>query len=104
MPIEVTFAEVQEHLAAFLDKAVEDKEVIIVRRDNAGDAAIIAASELWSLMETVHLFSSPRNAQRLLSALDRALKGEGQQISLEQLRQEVGLDEEVNGDVSKWIK
>jgi antitoxin YefM len=87
MPIEITFAEAKEHLAAFLDKAVEDKEVIIVCRDNAGDAAIIAADELRSLMETVHLFSSPRNAQRLLAALDRALKGEGQDISIVQLRQ-----------------
>jgi len=93
MPIVITFAEAQEHLASFLDKAIEDKEVIIVRRDNAGDAAIIAADELRSLMETVHLLSSPRNAQRLLSALDRALKGEGQQMSLVQLKQAVGFDE-----------
>lgn len=93
MPIEITFAEAQEHLAFFLDKVVEDKEVIIVRRGKSGDAAIIAADELWSLMETVHLFSSPRNAQRLLSALDRALKGEGQEMSLVQLRQTMGLDD-----------
>ncbi len=98
MPIVITFAEAQEHLASFLDKAVEGKEVIIVRRDNAGDAAIIAADEFRSLMETVHLLSSPRNAQRLLSALDRALKGKGKEMSLVQLRQAVGFDE-IEADV-----
>ncbi len=94
MSIEITFAEAQEHLAIYLDKAIDDKEVIIVRRRNAGAAAIISADELSSLMETVHLLNSPRNAQRLLAALDRALRGEGREMTLEQLRQEVGLVED----------
>ena len=86
MPTEVTFAEAQEQLAAFLDKAVADKEIIIVR-PNKGDAAIISADELSSLMETVPLLSSPRNAQLLLAAGDRALKGEGQKMSLTEIKQ-----------------
>lgn len=34
--------------------------------------ALIAAEELEGLLETAHLLRSPRNAARLLSALERA--------------------------------
>jgi antitoxin YefM len=34
--------------------------------------ALVAADELEGLLETAHLMRSPRNAARLLSALERA--------------------------------
>jgi antitoxin YefM len=37
---------------------------------------MIAADELQSLMETAHLLRSPKNAERLLTALARARTGE----------------------------
>jgi len=91
MSIVTTYSQAREHLAAFLDKAVDDREVIIVRRRKGGDAAIISADDLASLMETAYLLSSPRNAQRLLAALDRALKGEGRKMTIAELRQEANL-------------
>jgi antitoxin YefM len=53
---------------------------------------MIAASELASLTETAYLLRSPANAERLLSALGRALKKEGDTISPSELKQEVGFD------------
>jgi len=53
--------------------------------------ALIAADELSSLQETAHLLRSPVNAQRLLTALNRALAGEGQALSLSELEQRAGL-------------
>jgi antitoxin YefM len=38
---------------------------------------MIAADELTSLLETVHLLRSPANAERLLSALARARQRNG---------------------------
>ncbi|MGH9662311.1 MAG: prevent-host-death protein, partial [Bryobacteraceae bacterium] len=49
------------------------------------------ASELASVMETAYLLRSPRNAQRLLSALRRARRGRGKPESVEKLRGELGL-------------
>jgi antitoxin YefM len=46
--------------------------VVLVRRRNGGDVALVAADELEGLLETAHLLRSPRNAARLLSALERA--------------------------------
>jgi antitoxin YefM len=53
---------------------------------------MIAASELESLMETAYLLRSPANAERLLSALGRALKNEVQPLTVDDLRREVDLD------------
>jgi antitoxin YefM len=77
-----------------MDTATSTREPVIIRRRNAEDVALIAVAELESLMETAHLLRSPRNAERLLSALIRAREGTQQPQSLEELRREVGLEEE----------
>ena len=53
---------------------------------------MIAASELESLMETAYLLRSPTNAERLLTALGRALKNEVQPLTVQELRREVGIE------------
>ena len=56
--------------------------------------ALVAAAELRSLMETAHLLRSPKNAQRLLTALGRA---RGQSLpteTVEALRREIDLGQE----------
>ncbi len=72
MTIETTYSQAREQLKSLMDRAVEDREVIVVRRRAGGDVAMIAADELESLVETAHLLRSPKNAQRLLAALSRA--------------------------------
>jgi antitoxin YefM len=55
-----------------------------------GKAATMKADpELSSLTETADLLKSPRNAERLLAALERAKAGEGETMTLEQLRREL---------------
>ncbi|WP_236618804.1 type II toxin-antitoxin system Phd/YefM family antitoxin [Acaryochloris sp. CCMEE 5410] len=56
--------------------------------------ALIAADELSSMMETVHLLRSPANATRLFDAIARAEAGEGQHTTLNELTQELGFGEE----------
>jgi len=57
---------------SLMDRVVEDREVVMVRRRHGGDVALVAADELEGLLETAHLLRSPRNAAPLLSALVRA--------------------------------
>lgn len=70
--IETTYSAARGELKALMDRVVEDREVVLVRRRNGGDVAMVAADELEGLLETTHLLRSPRNAQRLLAALGRA--------------------------------
>ena len=91
MPVETTYTSLRERLASFLDQVANDQEVVIVRRRGAKDVALIPAEELTSLMETAHLLRSPRNAQRLLAAIQRANRRRGKPESIDKLRREVGL-------------
>lgn len=92
MPIETTYTRARANFAALWDSVTTDREVVIVQRRGAEPIAMIAADELFSLMETAHLLKSPRNAERLLTALARARQGEVPPRPVGELRKEVGLD------------
>ena len=74
--MEVTYSQARQSLKSLLDLAVQDREIVMVRRRQGGDVALVAADELESLLETAHLLRSPRNAERLLQALHRSQAGE----------------------------
>ena len=93
MTVEISYSQARQRLASLLDEVTNDREVVIIRRRNGEPAALIAADELAGLTETAHLLRSPANASRLLEALARALKGEGQTMTVEEVRSEVGLAE-----------
>jgi len=91
MAIETTYTSLRDKLASVLNTVVDDQETVIVRRRGAGDVALIPAGELASLEETAHLLRSPRNAQRLQTALRRANRQAGKPASVDDLRREIGL-------------
>ena len=93
MPSETTYSHARAHLAALCDEAVSTREPIIIHRRDAEDVALIAATELRGLMETAHLLRSPRNAERLLTALARARSEELLAETTDDLRRELGLGE-----------
>lgn len=92
MTIQTTYTQARDGLAKLLDQVTHNREVVIIQRRGEEEVAMIAASELESLMETAYLLRSPANAERLLSALGRALQNEGELRSLAALRQEAGLE------------
>ena len=94
MTIEFTYTSAREQLATLLDRVTKDREVVIIQRRGSEDVAMISADELASLTETAYLLRSPQNAERILSALGRALKKQGKSQNLDALRREVGLETE----------
>lgn len=90
--IRTSYIDARANLARLCDEAADNREVVIIQRQEGEDVALIAASELASLMETAHLLRSPRNAERLLTALERAKAGEGEPETVDQLRQSLGLE------------
>jgi antitoxin YefM len=94
MTIKTTYSLARANLAKLIDEVSENLETVIIQRRRGDAVAMIAASELASLTETAHLLRSPRNAERLLSALARARKGSGRALSPEQIRRELGLGPE----------
>jgi len=92
MTIETTYSQAREQLKSLMDRAVADREVVVVRRRAGGDVAMIAADELESLVETAHLLRSSKNAQRLLSALARARSNSVEPTPLIDLQKKVGFN------------
>ena len=97
MTLETTYTDARAHLAALLDRAGDDRETVIITRRDHGDVAMVAADELRSLEETAHLMRSPANARRLVEALERSLAGDVTPMSIDELRRQAGLGEELVG-------
>ena len=94
MAIQTTYTKARANFAKLCDEVAENREIVIINRRGNEDVALVAADELSSLIETAHLLRSPKNAQRLLSALKRARARKLKPRSVAQLRREIGLGEE----------
>jgi len=89
---ETSYTHLRQSLASVLDRVANDREIVIIRRKGDKKVAMIPADELSGLLETAYLLRSPKNAQRLLTALRRAMARKGKPEPLEQFRREMGLD------------
>ena len=56
--------------------------------------ALIAESDLTSLVETVYLLRNPANGRRLLDAIAESKSGKIQPQTIEELQQELGIGSE----------
>jgi antitoxin YefM len=92
MTIQTTYTQARAQLASLLDQVTKDREVVIIQRRGSEDVAMITADELSGILETAHLLRSPKNAKRLLTALDQARKGTGSPQTIDDLRKEVGFE------------
>ncbi len=93
MSIQATYTQARANLATLWNEATLNREVVIINRRGAESVALIAVDELEGLMETAHLLRSPKNAERLLQALQRAQKGGGDVQTIAEIKQELHFDE-----------
>ena len=91
MTIEMTYTQARANLARLLNEVTENREIVVIRRPHGRRVAVIDADELTSLLETAYLLRSPRNAERLLAALERSRGDEIAPSTVLSLRAEVGL-------------
>ena len=94
MSIKTTYSQARANLAALCNRVSENREIVYINRRNAEDVALVSASELSSLIETAHLLRSPKNAQRLLTALNRALDNREEPQSIDKLKTELDLKQD----------
>ena len=91
MSIQTTYTQARANLSSLFKEVTENREVVIIRRRNGEDVAVVAADELASLSETAHLLRSPKNARRLLQALARAQENTEKPQSVDALKKGIGL-------------
>jgi antitoxin YefM len=71
------FSKVRANLKAMMDRVVEDRVPLIITRQNGENIVMIAESDWAGMEETIHLLSSPANAERLLAAVRGFERSEG---------------------------
>jgi antitoxin YefM len=76
-----------------LEEVVNTHQVFLIKRREGENVALIAESDLMSLIETVYLFRSSVNAKRLLAAIEESKSGKISSQSIEQLMQELGVEQ-----------
>ncbi|MDJ0796356.1 MAG: type II toxin-antitoxin system Phd/YefM family antitoxin [Calothrix sp. MO_167.B12] len=82
------------NLPQLCKQVVADRDVVIITREEDESVALIPVEELNTLLETAYLLRSPKNAERLLTALQRAKYRNLEPQSINELRQDLGIDEE----------
>jgi antitoxin YefM len=67
----LSYSDTRARLKEVMDRVVEDRAPVVVARKR-GEAVVMVSLADWNAMEeTLHLISSPANAQRLAAAIDQ---------------------------------
>jgi len=65
----ISYTEARNGLASLMDLATRDREPITITRNGAGTVVLLAAEEYAAMEETLHLLSTPANAERIRQGL-----------------------------------
>lgn len=73
----MSYSESRAKYAETLESVVADREEVVITRPGRDPVVIVPLDDYQSLKETVYLLSSPENARRLVTAIERLESGDG---------------------------
>jgi antitoxin YefM len=65
----VTYSEARSSLKSVLDAVHDDADVTVISRRDGADAVVMSFDYYQSIMETMHLLSTPANATHLAKSI-----------------------------------
>ena len=77
-----TYSDFRQKLKTYLDKVFDSNTPLHVTRTKGENIVVLSESDYESIMETFYLLKSPKNAKRLLKAVDQYKKGRGRERKL----------------------
>ena len=76
----ISYTDLRQNLARYLDETVANRTPIVVTRQGGKEPVVfMPLQEFEGWQETIHLLSSPRNAERLLESIRQAETGQVQE-------------------------
>lgn len=73
----VSYANLRQNLSRYLDEVVNlGSPIVVTRRGGKNNVVMISAAEFAGWQETVHLLSSPKNAERLFRGVRETEAGQ----------------------------
>lgn len=73
--IAANYSEFRSSLKQYLDSVEDNNETLIIKRKTGKGTVVISLEEYNAIMETLHLLSSKRNADRLYESIEQMNKG-----------------------------
>ena len=92
---QTTYDRVCKNFEQIYDEVISTREPVVVSREGYESVSVIPTDEVNRMIETIYLFQSQENAIRLLDSLKRAKKRTNKPQTLDELRKNFGLIEEV---------
>ena len=71
----VNYTDLRQNLARYMEEVCDSHAPLVVTRQNARPVVLISQEEYDRMAETLHLMRSPRNALRLLQAMENTKAG-----------------------------
>lgn len=66
----LSYTSVRANLAKTMEQVCADHDPVVITRSNAEPVVMISLSDFESIQETQYLLKSPKNAERLIDAID----------------------------------
>jgi antitoxin YefM len=76
------YSEFRNELKKYLDTVEEDNETLIIKRGSGKGTVLISLEEYNSMMETLHILSSKKNARRLFESIEQMKAGKASEHNL----------------------
>lgn len=73
--IVANYSEFRKELKQYLDSVENNHETLIIKRGSRKGTVLISLEEYNSIMETLHLLSSKKNAKRLFESIEQVKSG-----------------------------
>ena len=84
--IAANYSELRTDLKKFLDDVEDNNETLVVKRANGKGAVILSLAEYNSMIETMHLLSSEKNAGKLFKSIKQMKEGKSVSVKLTDLK------------------
>jgi len=78
----VTFTELRANMAKYFDRVEADRDELVITRQNHELVVMMPLADLEGLRETLHLLSSPANAEHLRRSIAELDEGKGTEHTL----------------------
>jgi antitoxin YefM len=78
----ISYTDTRERLKDVMDRVVADRQPVVISRQKAESVVMVSLADWHAIEETLHLLSTPANAQRLISAIEELDAGGGTERKL----------------------
>jgi antitoxin YefM len=71
----IPYSAARKRLNETMERVVQDREPVVIVRQKGEPVVMMSLDDYNSIMETLHLLRSPKNAERLVTVLNDAREG-----------------------------